>query len=112
MTFTITYDIDHAKLNTMLDAFLKSHNHELTELVGKCLTMRIIDGSTIDSQLQGKTITSITQSHGLNAAVNPTDHQVDNRPLIGDSIPDDPFSTMFSNPNSGTTRYKDRNVGK
>ena len=101
MSFKFEFKIDYAKLTALLDTFLKEHSAELTSIMGKCLVLEPSSGNSNSNppQQQPPAVQPIIQA--------PSDHTVDNRPLIGDSIPEDPFSNMFSN--SDTTRYKDRN---
>lgn len=99
MSFKFEFKIDYAKLTALLDTFLKEHSAELTSIMGKCLVLEPSSGNSSPPQQQPVQEQSTIQA--------PSDHVVDNRPLIGDSIPEDPFSNMFSN--SDTTRYKDRN---
>lgn len=92
--FTFTFKIDYDKLNKMMDEFLKQHTNELTSMVGNCL---VIGGN---DQLVSNLIPQPPE--------NKPDINVDNRPLIGDDIPEDPFSNMFKNSNANTTRSGDR----
>ena len=99
MSFKFEFKIDYSKLTSLLDKFLKSHSDELTSIMGQCLVLQP---------------SNTTPSPPPEPPVQPPiakepDQTIDNRPLIGDSIPEDPFSNMFTNPNTDTTRYKDRN---
>src|SRR5688572_22011286 len=90
MSFKFEFKIDYEKLTTLLDSFLKSHSDELTSIMGKCLVLQPSD--TSGTEKQQKQI----------------DIKVDNRPIIGDDIPDDPLQNLFST-NQNPTRYQDRN---
>ena len=122
MSFTFKFAIDYVKLNTMLDAFLKQHDKELTAMVGSCLTIQKED-EIVQPQIQKAQEISIIPTIQTNddyfdrkiqaqqKKQAEADHKVDNRPMIGDNIPDDPFSNMFQgkNANANTTRIGDRN---
>lgn len=118
----------------MLDTFLKEHDKELTSMVGKCLTIQKDDDPYVD-KFMPPTIVQGDKTHDNNdnddeVIVDPypnriaanndyfkqkieakVDHKIDNRPFIGDTIPEDPFANMFNsnkNPNANTTRIGDR----
>lgn len=100
--FTLALKIDYGMLNALMDQFLRGHREELTQMIGKCLT---IGGQNLQEQ------EIIAKPHPLpQHDVTLKDHRVDNKPLIGDTIPEDPFSSMFNvrNANANTTRIGDR----
>lgn len=110
----------------MLDTFLKSHSDELTSIMGKCLVLQqqqsqaeVIPQQPIVQSLpipqpppehtSQRPPSSTTQPQ---VTVSAPDLKVDNRPLIGDTIPEDPLSNLFNsstNNNNNPTRYQDRN---
>jgi len=90
MSFKFEFKIDYEKLTTLLDSFLKSHSDELTSIMGKCLVLQPSDNTSTEKQQKQ------------------IDIKVDNRPIIGDDIPDDPLQNLFST-NQNPTRYQDRN---
>jgi hypothetical protein len=103
MSFKFEFKIDYEKLTTLLDSFLKSHSDELTSIMGKCL---VLQPSSNDAppHIPPSPIpppSSTEQQPQI-------DHKVDNRPLIGEDIPEDPLQNLFSI-NQNPTRYKDRN---
>lgn len=102
MSFKFEFKIDYSKLTLLLDKFLKSHSDELTSIMGQCLVLQ--PSNTTPEPVQAPIVQSLPMHQ-----TDEKDQVVDNRPLIGDSIPEDPFSNMFTNPNTDTTRYKDRN---
>lgn len=102
MSFKFEFKIDYSKLTSLLDKFLKSHSDELTSIMGQCL---VLEPSNNNNNLPVQEQPIIQAPERI---IEP-DQTIDNRPLIGDSIPEDPLSNLFGNPNADTTRYKDRN---
>lgn len=105
MSFKFEFKIDYEKLTALLDTFLKSHSDELTSIMGKCLVLQPSNGSNKEESIQKLPISS-------SSTVLPKepDHQIDNRPMIGDEIPEDPLQNLFQNSNTTNTRYRDRNI--
>ncbi len=125
MSFKFEFKIDYEKLTALLDTFLKSHSDELTSIMGQCLKLQqqseepniqsippfehpsqrppvLQPEPSAPSQIQSLPIVSQEKKQ------SEPDCTVDNRPLIGDSIPEDPLQNLFSNTNN-QTRYHDRN---
>jgi len=99
LSFKFEFKIDYEKLTTLLDSFLKSHSDELTSIMGKCLVLQPSGGDVP------------TTPTAPSSTVQQQDHKVDNRPLIGEDIPDEPFQNLFSI-NQNPTRFQDRNNKK
>lgn len=113
MSFKFEFKIDYEKLTALLDTFLKSHSDELTSIMGQCLKLQQQEQSEspvpVPQPIEPQAPSQI-QSLPIQEKQLP-DCTVDNRPLIGDSIPEDPLQNLFSN-NTNTnnqTRYHDRN---
>lgn len=104
MSFKFEFKIDYSKLTSLLDKFLKSHSDELTSIMGQCLVLQPSNNSPPSPPPEPP-----VQAPERIVEARLTDQTVDNRPLIGDSIPEDPFSNMFGNPNANITRFRDRN---
>lgn len=102
MSFKFEFKIDYDKLTSLLDTFLKSHSDELTSIMGKCLVLQPSSSSTTEQP---------KQQQDNNPPISNNDILIDKKPIIGDSIPEDPFQNLFSspNPNAITTRFQDRN---
>lgn len=114
MSFKFEFKIDYGKLTALLDTFLKSHSDELTSIMGQCLVLQPSSGNnepvpTLSQQptQQPPIVTPLPVS---TVTEKQPDQTIDNRPLIGDSMPEDPLQNLFSNnPNASTTRFQDRN---
>lgn len=131
--FTFALQIDYEKLSILFDNFLKTHDKELTGIVGQCLTIQKGDGIRTPATTTNNAMTSSSVNKAKDVSEIPCrdakgngmtyddyvdikksqeekDHKIDNRPMIGDTIPEDPFSNMFQgkNANANTTRIGDR----
>lgn len=85
----------------MLDAFLKRHADELlNSVISPCLVLKQ-GNEEEEKKIQKLPVDTL--------GVLATDEIIDNKPLIGDTIADDPFQTLFQNSNQEDTRFKDRN---
>lgn len=93
MSFKFEFKIDYEKLTTLLDSFLKSHSDELTSIMGKCLVLQ--PSSSTDTSPISPPVPLRTEQK--------QDHKIDDRPLIGEDIPEEPLQNLFNQ-----TRYKDR----
>ena len=113
MSFKFEFKIDYEKLTALLDTFLKSHSDELTSIMGQCLVLQPSTGSNDNITQKEEPVQKLPidtpQQQQQQAA---PDHKIDNRPMIGDDIPDDPFQNLFQNPNTDNTRFRDRNLQK
>lgn len=101
MSFKFEFKIDYDKLTALLDTFLKSHSDELTSIMGKCLVLQPSSSSSTEQQPK--------QQQDNNPPISNNDIIIDKKPIIGDSIPEDPFQNLFPNSNAVTTRFQDRN---
>lgn len=107
MSFKFEFKIDYSKLTALLDTFLKSHSDELTSIMGKCL---VLEPSSSSNNTQNSNDNNVIQKLPVVAeeekkeVVHAPQPSIDNRPLISDTIQEDPFENMFSQ-----TRFRDRN---
>jgi len=118
MSFKFEFKIDYEKLTALLDTFLKSHSDELTSIMGQCLVLQP-SSSESPAPAPAPAPAPVPQQQETMQAPNvqslpihkeeETDQIVDNRPLIGDSIPEDPLQNLFSSNTNNQTRYHDRN---
>ena len=128
LSFKFEFKIDYDQLTKLLDAFLKRHADELLGgVIAPCLVLKTED-NTPTSLPESVTTSSVpapteqknnnrppppVQSLPVNAPPVSTDDQtkmiVDNKPIISDEMPEDPFQNLFQNSNQDDTRFKDRN---
>lgn len=108
MSFKFEFKIDYEKLTALLDTFLKSHSDELTSIMGKCLVLQP-SSTTATTSTDKQENPPISNNNNTPVLAPAADLIIDKKPIIGDSIPQDPFENLFPNPNATTTRFQDRN---
>ena len=109
MSFKFEFKIDYEQLTKMLDAFLKRHADELlNSVISPCLVLKTEDTSPplVPTSLPEPVTTVQAPVQKLPVS---TDQKIDDKPLIGDELSEDPFKNLFQNSNQDETRFKDRN---
>ena len=112
MSFKFEFKVDYNQLTKLLEAFLKRHADELLgDVIAPSMVLKAGEDEQVESPKQVTVVQAPEQTPIQQLPVSTDDQEkiIDNKPLIGDELPEDPFKNLFQNSNQDDTRFKDRN---